>query len=170
MKYLQSIISLLIFSTQAWSQLENYTLVYFLSESCPICQNQTQSINQLYKNYKDLGLKSIAYFPNITLSDSNSIQSFRSKYKIDFPVFLDYNQFFTKKFEAKVTPQVFLINHQTNQILYAGKIDNSYERVGKRRQKITEHFLENALKSLINNEQIILNYTEPIGCFISLTK
>lgn len=170
MKYLQAIFLFLVFSAEAWSQLENYTVVYFLSETCPICQNQSKSINQLHSTYQKLGLKTIAYFPNISLTNTSSISEFKKKYQLGFPVYLDINQFFTKKFQAKVTPQVFLVNNETNEILYKGKIDNSYERVGKRRQRITEFYLDNVLKSIINNEKITLNYTEPIGCIISLIK
>lgn len=170
MKYLQFFIFIFLLSGQVKAQLEHYTLVYFLSESCPICQNQTQSINQLQTAYQNMGLKTIAYFPNESISDENSIMHFKSKYNLNFPLLVDTNQHFTKKYQAKVTPQVFLINSQSGEIIYSGKIDNSFERVGKRRQKITEFYLNDAIKSIIFNENIKLKRTEPVGCIISLLK
>jgi hypothetical protein len=59
-------------------------------------------------------------------------------------------------------PQVFVLRGRT--VLYSGKIDNSYERVGKRRTIITQHLLHDVLTNIVQNQPIVPSKTEPIGC------
>lgn len=149
------------------AQTDSLVAYVFLSESCPICQNQTISLKKLHEEYKTRGVSIIGVFPKEQLSDAETINKFAKKYKIPFELIKDENQTLTKKLKATITPEVFLIRKKTQQVLYSGKVDNGFERVGKRRQVITEAYLRDALESVFNNEKIKVASTQPVGCFIN---
>lgn len=142
------------------------TVYVFLSETCPICQAATLSLNSLYKEYRDKGIEFVGVFPNGTVSTPVSVEKFAKKYRLDFPLQLDENRSRTIYFGATVTPQVFVTEGTDGAVVYQGKIDNGFERVGKRRQITTEFYLKNALDELLAHRPVTLKMTEPVGCFI----
>ena len=167
--YIYSIFTFLLFFLsvkKTAAQADSIVVYVFLSETCPICQNQTLSLRDLNDNFASKGIKFIGIFPNIEMSDTISILKFKKKYKLNFDVQLDDNQLISSKLQATVTPQVFVVKENTQEILYEGKIDNSFERVGKRRQIITDFYLRDALTQIVENQCITLKKTEPVGCFI----
>ena len=162
-----SILLVFFFSIKtATAQTDSLTVYVFLSETCPICQLQTISLRALNEQFKAKGIKMIGVFPNIQVSDSASIYQFKKKYKLDFDVQLDDNQSLTQKLNAEVTPQVFVVLNETQSILYQGKVDNSYERVGKRRQYVTAFYLKDVLNQILDNQCISIKNTDAVGCFI----
>ena len=148
------------------AQNDSVIVYVFLSETCPICQNQTLSLRDLNDDFSKKSVKVIGIFPNTEMSDSVSILKFKKKYKLNFDVQLDENQALTTKLQATITPQVFVLKKNTQEILYEGKVDNSFERVGKRRQIITEFFLRDALLQITQNQCVTTKKTEAVGCFI----
>ena len=81
------------------------------------------------------------------------------------PYIMDRNFALTKQLNAKITPEVFVVN-ENREILYHGAIDNWFYALGKNRMHITEHYLEDAIKSILKKEQITRAYVAAIGCFI----
>ena len=167
--YLYSIFTFALFFLavkKTYAQTDSINVYVFLSETCPICQNQTLSLRDLNATFAPKGVKIIGIFPNIEMSDSVSILKFKKKYKLDFDVQIDKNQQLTSALKATTTPQVFVVNKNTQEILYEGKVDNSFERVGKRRQIITEFYLRDALMQIVQNQCVTVKKTEAVGCFI----
>lgn len=142
------------------------TVYVFLSETCPICQSATLGLKRLYEEYHGKGIAFVGVFPNVTLSTPASVEKFAKKYGLDFPMQVDENRKWTTHFGATVTPQVFVTEGTEGEVLYRGKIDNGFERVGKRRQVTTEFYLKNALDEWLAGRPITLKTTEPVGCFI----
>jgi peroxiredoxin len=158
-----AILACSVFFSRAADSISVYV---FLSETCPICQNQTLTLRQLYDQFSAKGIAFTGLFPNTEYSTNESIQKFRKKYKIEFETRKDEGQRMTKKFSATITPQVFVVRNATQEILYRGKIDNGFEGIGKKRQVITENYLKNALDSIVNQSEITVKETQPVGCFI----
>lgn len=140
-------------------------IVYvFLLEKCQICSASVPEIKRLHQQFQDQGVVFKGIFPNAAISNEESMDSFALVHELPFSVQLDVHQELTREMEATVTPEVILMNK--GEILYRGKIDNMYERVGKRRQVVTQFYLEEALHSALNKEHIAIQFTEPVGCFI----
>lgn len=151
----------------AKNNVRDSIIVYvFLSESCPICRNQTLSLRELYKSYQHHSIGFVGVFPNLEHSTQETIEKFGKKYHLKFPLIRDENHILTKRFSAVVTPQVFVVQQSTGNILYCGKVDNSFESIGKRRSVITEFYLRDALDALIRNKDVLLSVTQPVGCYI----
>lgn len=145
---------------------DSISVYVFLSETCPICQNQTLTLRQLYDEYAGKGISFVGLFPNQDLSSRESIQKFGRKYKIDFELRKDEQQKLTTQLAATVTPEVFVVNNATQKVLYRGKVDNSFEGIGKKRQVITKHYLHDALKNILEQKEVVLKETPAVGCFI----
>jgi peroxiredoxin len=101
------------------------------------------------------------------MSTAETRDKFEKKYSIPFPLSLDKDQKMTARFGASATPQVFVVRTRDNTVLYKGRIDNSFESIGRRRQVVTQHYLQKALENILQNKPADPTTTEPVGCFIS---
>jgi len=136
----------------------------FLSDECPMCQGYAPVLNQLAKDYAPKGLKIIGVFPNYYVTDS-AIVAFRKDYSITFETRRDVGFTLCNRFEASITPQVFLTNAK-DELLYAGQIDNAYFRAGKRRGTTSELYLRDAVEAILNGTKPTIEVTNAIGCVI----
>ena len=106
----------------------------------------------------------MAFFPGDYYSRSK-IKAYKIKYEIDMLFLLDPRYELTHELKAKVTPEVFVFN-PSDDLVYNGAIDNWMVSLGKKRTKVTEHYLLNALSGLKNGQSISPSKTTPVGCFI----
>jgi peroxiredoxin len=148
---------------------DSLTVYVFLHDDCLISQFYTLELTRLYNTYRAQKVGFVGYFPNST-STSEQIDSFATDYKITFPLLPDYTKEHTRKFGITVTPEVAVWDHRSDQMIYRGRIDDSYVRVGKRKTHPQNRDLENIIDSwLLNQNSGTLVQTQAIGCFISFT-
>lgn len=169
MKQFKTYLSVLVFvliSQLSFAEGSSLKVYFFLSETCPICQAATVTIKNLHSEYKEKGVEFVGIFPNISMSDTSSMAQFGQKYGLTFPLLLDTEQALTKRFGATITPQIFVVEESTQTVIYKGKIDNGFERVGRKRQVTTAHYLKNAMDQWLQKQPITISETEPVGCFI----
>jgi thiol-disulfide isomerase/thioredoxin len=138
----------------------------FMSETCPICQSITIELKELYAAYHDKGVEFEGLFPNTKVSTDVTRRAFEAKYHIPFLLYPDTEQRMAKRFAATTTPQVFVVRIQDNAVLYSGKIDNSFESLGRRRTVVTQHYLRDALDNILSNKSADPLRTTPVGCYI----
>lgn len=146
---------------------DSISVLIFMSESCVICQYYTLPLRTLMDGYQPLGVRFVGIFPNSYSTDS-SIRVFRKAFKIPFDLEKDTNQILTKKFGATVTPEVLVIRNQDSSIIYKGRIDNTYVRIGKKRTVTTAYELEEVLEFLTQKRGNLPKVQPPVGCFIHL--
>ncbi len=144
-----------------------YTVYVFLLETCPICQSATPELIKLYQDYSKQGVEFVGLFPNGKMSNEGTIEQFNAKYKLPFELRLDTDQEIAQSLGATITPQVYVVRNSDKQILYSGRIDNSFESLGKRRRVVTEHNLAQALENIIQSKPAVPAQTDAVGCFIS---
>ncbi|MFD2599306.1 redoxin domain-containing protein [Sphingobacterium corticis] len=137
--------------------------VIFLSPECPLCQNYTQTINQLHQQYNQQ-IEFIGIFPGKAYGSAD-IKQFAAKYKIAMALYQDPNFQFTRALEATVTPSVAL--YDKGGLQYFGAIDNALRELGKKRVVVTELYLQDAIASLLQNKPISVKKTVAKGCFIN---
>ena len=159
--------ALLILITTAFASPASgqYTVKIFYSETCPICQYYTLTINELSKNYNPQLVEFELIFPG-KLSDKKSIAAFVEKYQIHVKTKLDKRQKLAKRYGASVVPQCFVFDEK-NKMVYNGRIDDSFVRIGIRKQVITTHELLDILEKIKANEPIEYTETTAVGCFIT---
>lgn len=146
---------------------DSLTVYIFLHDDCVISQFYTPELARLYETYRSKKVGFIGYFPNFS-SKPEKIKAFGEIYHIAFPLKQDYYKDWTRKFEIKVTPEVAVWDHRSGRLIYRGRIDDSYVRVGKRRLHPQNHDLEDSIKGwLLNENPEHMVQTQAIGCFIN---
>jgi len=164
--YLTAIIAIICISSicLAQAQQSKPTLYLFLSDECIITQYYVPTINDIAAEFGD-HIDMVAIFPNFS-SKPKKIDAFYQKYKLNIPHKTDYYKTLSKSLGATVTPEAILVNNK-GQIIYQGRIDNSYVQIGKRRRVVTKHELTDALSATVTNKEIAESETKAIGCFIN---
>ena len=71
---------------------------------------------------------------------------------------------------ATVTPEIVVYNHTQEVILYKGRIDNTYFRVGKKRTITTTSELEQVLDAIQKGASIPDLDAPAVGCFINFSE
>ncbi len=152
--------------TISWKKLNTseLTVLLFFDPECPICQKYTKTIKQIDSIYKEK-MSIYLLYPYKKL-DKHLWEAFKNKYKFDYDIFLDRKRVFARKTQAKITPEVLLLDKNLL-ILYRGAIDNWYYDLGKNRPQASENYLIQAIDAALQGKEISLKQTKAIGCFFS---
>lgn len=143
-------------------------VVVFTCNHCPFAKAYEDRIIAIDKKYKDLGYPVIAINPNnpdVQKDDSFELMKKRAKEKgFTFPYLFDEGQKIYPQYGATKTPHVYLLQKTSkgNVVKYIGAIDDNYSDESAVKTK----YLENAINSLLNNEEIAVKTTKAIGCSI----
>lgn len=165
MKKLLLTLYVTFFFTITFSQSPKATLYIFLAKDCPICQYYTLNLKKLYDYYQSQGIEFKGIF-SVPQASKASIEAFQHTYQLPFPLLLDIDQQLMEKYQASVTPEVVLVNHN-DQTIYRGRIDDTYQALGKRKRTAPHQDLANALEAFIQGNEITPARTQPVGCFIT---
>jgi hypothetical protein len=162
-RYMRTVFCILIgFGLAATQAVGQLNVVYFLSPTCPICKFYTIEMKSIVKDYADYGVVFSACAVGPLLTDS-AVVAFQSEYQLPFQVQRDDS--LHRVLNATVTPEVFVLRDDV--VLYHGRIDDSYVRVGKRRAHVKNKELRHALDSVLKTGAPIFNTHVPaIGCII----
>ncbi len=136
-------------------------VVFFLSPTCTICQFYALEMRKLVSDYSTKEVEFVAYAVGPLLSDS-VLKVFRTEFQIPFPVELDDTMH--RLWNATVTPEVFVIHHDS--VVYHGRIDDSFVRVGKRRAHVKNRELRSTLDLILQGSPVEVNHVPAVGCII----
>lgn len=151
------------FTTPAWSQ--RYSVHIFLLESCKITQAYTDELATLFRDYASDSITFTAWFANPT-STSATIAAFQESYGLPFRCALDSGAHRARQYGVTITPEAAVVETATQTLLYRGRINNLFVRVGQRRGAVTEHDLRSVLQALQQGSQLRPTFTSPIGCIL----
>ncbi|MEO8150306.1 MAG: redoxin domain-containing protein [Bacteroidia bacterium] len=149
------------FSTLVQSKL---TVVIFLSPQCPICQGYSITLKNLWQEFAKRDVHFTGIIPGADFTKAD-IENYHQSYKISFELLIDKQKELTHYLHATVTPQCFVID-SNGKILYSGKIDDYAVAPGVTKQQVTQHYLSDALTSILENKKVAIIKTEAAGCFI----
>ncbi len=151
------------------TERDSLTVYVFLHDECVISQYFTPELTRLYKTYHSKGVGFIGLFPNST-SDAARITHFGQQYQLKFPLEPDYAKEQTLRLGIRVTPEVAIWDHRSDRLLYRGRIDDSYVRVGKRKLHPKSRDVESIITRWLSHDApVSLIETQAIGCFINFT-
>lgn len=139
------------------------TVLLLWSPECPLCQNYAPVTAKLQLKYPGVAFYGI--IPGAAYT-TKEVDEFSRKYKVNFPVLIDKKHSLTKYIKGTTTPEVLVINRM-GAITYRGLIDNWAVSLGKKRQVITENYLDDALSQLMTAKTSIYKETKPVGCLIN---
>ncbi len=152
---------------------ENYPdakgfILVFTANTCPYAIAYETRLVELDQKFSSQGYPVIAINPNPeSLSKGDSYEKMQDKVNeasFSFPYLLDEGQSITNLYGARVTPHIFLLQKEDNnlKIVYTGAIDNDTEDINPDKIK----YVENAIASLEKGEAIETASTKSIGCTV----
>jgi peroxiredoxin len=153
--------------TAAAAPSDSISVYIFLREDCVICQQYTSQLEQLHQVYGNKGIHFFGVFPNES-STSELVAEYAEKYGLTFPLEIDTDQALTRRLGATITPEVVVYDHRIGRILYSGRIDDRYVKVGKRRRHVQTSELEDALKAIRAGQPVAVREAPATGCLITL--
>lgn len=141
------------------------TVYIFLNESCTVSQYYTVELKKLYSRFANNELHFIGVFPN-SAQKEDKIKGFKAKYEIPFELRIDHFNQLVRKFQASITPEVVVYDHQSDTVIYQGRIDNTFYQVGRKRRVTSTSELEEVLESFASKDAIVFERTQAVGCII----
>jgi uncharacterized protein YllA (UPF0747 family) len=95
------------------------------------------------------------------------VETFTKQYPCGFAMERDSTQVLVKKLGLRITPEVAVVASD-GRILYKGRIDNAFPRLGVRRSIVTEHSLADALEAIVQKKAVKDVQTQAVGCIIEV--
>jgi thiol-disulfide isomerase/thioredoxin len=136
-----------------------------LADACPICQKYAPTLTALHEKYRSHA-DFIGIFPDPYTTQSE-VETFAKQYQCGFALQRDSTQVLTKKLGLRITPEVVVLAHDGS-VLYKGRIDNAFPKLGVRRNNVTEHSLADALEAITRKKNVKVAQTQAVGCMIEL--
>jgi len=136
------------------------TILLFVASRCPCTDPHRLLIQSLVKEYQNKGVRFYAIFSN--REETKELASrFMQQTGWNFPWLIDHDGKMKEKFDAKVTPEAFLIDER-GKIAYRGAIDDSIFNLGR----IEKPYLKTALLQLLDGKKTFPSSATPYGCII----
>lgn len=141
-------------------------VIVFLAPDCPLSQGYTGTLNELRAQFQATGVEFFGVFPGRAAAGAGD---FVKAYGMQFPALRDADFRIADFLNASTTPEAFVL-HGEGQTVYSGAIDNRAPVLGQRRTVITEHYVLDALQSIVDKRKVRNERTPPVGCYIERTR
>ena len=152
-------------SGNKWSlhqQKNKFTVLIFVSCECPMSNAYLKPLSDLANKYQDRGVSFIGINANKE-ETLEQIKAHAKEFKIGFPLLKDDELKAVKALDAKVNPEVFVLN-ESFQVQYRGRIDDAYSGRLKPNTRITKTDLVDALEALLAGKEVKVKVTTAYGC------
>lgn len=140
------------------------SILVFLLPDCPACESYSATLKNLKEKYADANIEFYGVFPG-TFNSVDEMMNYKNLYKINFPLLQDPENILVHSLGATIVPSVFLLNDQS-QVLYKGRIDDWLYSLGKKKESITKHDLDDAIQAVTADQAVIVKETQAIGCIL----
>ena len=138
-------------------------VVAFTCNHCPYVVGSEDRILRLVEDYKSKGVGFVAINSNDAENypDDGFDQMVERAKEKGFPYLHDETQETAAYFGAIKTPHFFVLD-KDRVIRYTGRMDDN----PKFESDATTHELRDALDDMLNNREVVVSTTEPVGCTI----
>ena len=140
-------------------------VITFITTDCPIANYYQPTLARLAAEFETNG---IAFFMVHTDPDvaEDAATRHADDFRITTPIVLDREHDLVARLGATVTPEVFVVSRNAN-VLYSGRIDDTYADLGRKRPAPLHHDLRDALEAICRGQDVTQTRTQAIGCFIA---
>jgi len=135
-------------------------VLMFIATQCPVSNAYNERYNELYKDYKGKKVAIVAINSNKQES-VDEIKSHAGEHGFEFPILKDVNNVIADKLDAQRTPEIYVLNPSTMEVLYHGRIDDSQRESG-----IKSKDLRTALDEILTGKSVSVKETKAFGCTI----
>ena len=135
-------------------------VVMFIATQCPYSNAYNDRMRDMAAAYARQGILFVGINSNKT-EPADETREHARKHGFTFPIAKDPDNKVADLYDAKHTPEIFVIDPQ-GVLRYHGRIDENYEDPSK----VTSPDLKNALDSMLAGEPILKAETKAFGCSI----
>jgi len=124
-----------------------------------------RTMQTVFEEYKDKGIVWLAINSGSEASgtaEPELSEQRREEWGMEYPVLLDTDGAIGRKFKAKTTPQMYVIDRD-GAFAYMGAIDNQ-PYVLDTEDEATRNYVDEALEALLSGENVKKSATRPYGC------
>ena len=139
-------------------------VVVFLSTECPISNGYIPRLNEIADLFGKARVKLFGVISDQSVT-RDAARAHRKKFGIRFPVLFDASGALRERLKPTHAPHAFVLD-RTGQIIYQGLIDDGFADLGKKRQRIRNHYLLTALQAGLRGKAPRTRSTKPIGCLL----
>ncbi len=140
---------------------QKIVVIVFTCNSCPYAVDVQQRLVEFESRFADRGVALVAINANKVEQDQLPAMKERAREQgFKFPYLWDESQQTAKAFGARNTPEFFVLDAE-RKVVYMGAFDDSPTG-----DKITKHYVVDAVESLLDDRDIKIEETVPIGCLI----
>ena len=135
-------------------------VLMFIATQCPVSNAYNERMAELYADYKG---KNVA-FVGVNSNKQESIEEIKEHAKkngLEFTILKDWNNTIADRFDAQFTPEIYVLNSKSLELMYHGRIDNS-----RRMEEVKEKDLRRALDEILGGKEVSVSTTKAFGCTI----
>ena len=133
----------------------------FVCNQCPVAQAYEERFKNLVRRYRDRKLTFVAINPCGGEVESLEKMQQRAEHReFNFDYLADKRQTVARSYGATATPHLFVLDRE-RRIAYMGAFDSSMDP-----SKVRHHYLEDAVKALLDGERPEVAETLQFGCAI----
>ncbi len=134
-------------------------VIMFIATQCPVSNAYNQRMATLNKDYAGKAISFIGINSN-KQEDAAEVKEHAEENGLDFIILKDPNNLIADIFEAKYTPEIFVLNSDLN-IQYHGRIDDS-----RKESEVESKDLRVALDEILEGKEVSKPETKAFGCTI----
>lgn len=138
------------------------SVLVFYWQDCPVSNGYAPELNRIAASRTNFAFYIVQVDAELTAA---AAREHARQYQLTMPVLLDPAHRLVKLAGAKVTPEVVVFG-KDGQILYRGRIDDSYAAAGKKSAVVKKHDLCDALDAITAGNPIKQKETKAFGCVI----
>lgn len=138
-------------------------VLVFVRTDCPISNRYAPAIRRISAKYEGKAAFWLVY-PDKSES-AEKIRQHEREYSYKLPALRDPQRTLVKLAQARVTPEVAVFD-TSRHLTYHGRIDDSYQDLGRARHAPTTHELEDGIQAALDGHTPPAN-APGVGCFIS---
>ncbi|HVK06525.1 MAG TPA: redoxin domain-containing protein [Armatimonadaceae bacterium] len=141
------------------SKAKKATVVVWVSTQCPVSNDYNERLAQLSEQYAARGVQFIGVNSN-SREAVPEIAAHARQNDLAFPILKDADNAIADRFEAKVTPEAFVLDAKGN-LVFHGAIDDSRDAT-----KVKTKYLVSALDALVEGKPVTVQPGRAFGCTI----
>lgn len=139
----------------------------FLAEECPISIYMVRPLLETIERHVDFA-DFYAVFPNAK-STKASATTFLSQYELTgYSMILDPDLQWVRRWGATITPEAIVVEKETGEILYRGRISNAYLAPGRMKHGSRINNLRMVLNNYLAGKPTSTDWPEAVGCYITM--
>ena len=149
-------------------------VLFFVASDCPISNRTFPEMKRLQAMFAHRDVRFWFVYPNAG-ERAAEVQKHQAAYDADGEAMLDVSGRLVAMTGARVTPEIAVLvpgsdptAHGSDdwRVVYTGRVDDRYLRIGQERPQATEHFGQRVLAEVLDGRKVEAATGAPVGCAI----